>query len=143
MLFRSILLRVVSNGPDLVALDVHTDARMLGFTAVLAMVTGILFGLAPAWRAARVEVASTLKENSRGVMGGGRRISLGKVLVAAQIAISLLLLIGAGLFIRTLRNLRNVQLGYAREKLVLIDIDATSAGYKDATAADLYSRLLD
>jgi predicted permease len=117
--------------------------RVLGFTAALAIATGILFGLAPAFRAARVEVASTLKENSRGVMGGGGRISLGKVLVAAQIAISLLLLIGSGLFIRTLRNLENVQLGYAREKLVLIDIDATSAGYRGVTAADLYTRLLE
>jgi predicted permease len=137
-----VLLRVVSNGPDPIPLDVHTDVRVLGFTAALAVVTGILFGLAPAFRAGRVEAASTLKENSRGVMGGGGRVSLGKALVAAQIAISLLLLIGSGLFIRTLRNLQNVQLGYAREKLFLIDVDATSAGYRGATAADLYMRLL-
>jgi predicted permease len=139
----AILLQVVSNGPDPIPLDVRLDLRVLGFTAALAAATGILFGLAPAFRAARVEVASTLRENSRGVMGGGGRMSLGKALVAAQIAISLLLLIGSGLFIRTLRNLENVQLGYSREKLVLIDIDATSAGYRGAAAADLYSRLLD
>ncbi len=138
-----VLLRVVSNGPGPVPLDVHTDVRVLGFTAALAIATGILFGLAPAFRAARVEVAPTLRENSRGIMGGGGRISLGKVLVAGQIAISLLLLIGSGLFIRTLRNLENVQLGYAREKLVLLDIDATSAGYQGAAAADLYTRLLE
>lgn len=138
-----VLLRVVSSGPDTVALDIHTDARVLGFTAALAILTGILFGLAPAFRATHVEVASTLKENSRGVMGGGSRVSLGKVLVMTQIAISLLLLIGSGLFIRTLRNLENVQLGYAREKMVLIDVDSTTAGYEGATAADLYNRLLD
>jgi len=139
----SILLQVVSNGPDPVPLDVRIDLRVLGFTAALAIATGILFGLAPAFRAARVEVASTLRENSRGVMGGGGRISLGKTLVAAQIAISLLLLIGSGLFIRTLRNLENVELGYGRDNLVLVDIDATTAGYRGPSAADLYARLLD
>ncbi|HLK70175.1 MAG TPA: ABC transporter permease [Bryobacteraceae bacterium] len=137
-----LLLHVVSNGPDPIPLDVRPDLRVLSFTAALAIATGILFGLAPAFRAARVEVASTLRENSRGVMGGGGRISLGKALVMAQIAISLLLLIGSGLFIRTLRNLENVQLGYSRDKLVLVDVDATSAGYEGANAADLYSRLL-
>jgi predicted permease len=137
-----VLLRLASNGPNTVPLDLHIDLRMLAFTAALAILTGLLFGIFPAVRAGRVEVASTLKENSRGVMGGGR-VSLGKVLVAAQIAISLLLLIGAGLFLRTLRNLERVQLGYAREKLILIDIDSTTAGYHDATAAALYLRLLD
>ncbi|MBZ5620516.1 MAG: ABC transporter permease [Acidobacteriia bacterium] len=138
-----LLLRVVSSGPNPIPLEVHTDMRVLGFTAAVSIVTGILFGRAPAFRAARVEVASTLRENSRGVMGGGGRISVGKVLVAAQIAISLLLLIGSGLFIRTLRNLEKVELGYAREKLVLTDVDATSAGYRGAAAANLYTRLLE
>jgi predicted permease len=138
-----VLLRLVSNGPDPVAIDPKIDLGVLGFTAALAIVTGILFGLAPAFRAARVEVASTLKENSRGVLGGGGRISLGKALVVTQIAVSLLLLIGSGLFIRTLRNLQNVQLGYGRDNLALISIDATTAGYKGASAADLYARLAD
>ena len=137
-----VLLRVVSNDTEPIALDMPLDWRVLAFTAALAIVTGILFGLAPAFRAARVEVASTLKENSRGVMGGGR-ITLGKALVVTQIAISLLLLIGSGLFIRTLRNLENVQLGYAREKLLLIDADVATAGYEGARAADLFNRILD
>jgi len=138
-----VLLRLVSSGPDPVALEIHTDARMLAFTAALAIVTGILFGLAPAFRAARVNVASTLKENTRAVSGSGSRVSFGKVLVVVQIAVSLLLAIGAGLFVRTLRNLQNVHLGYARDRLVQFSIDATTAGYKSAPAANLYLRLLD
>jgi predicted permease len=138
-----ILLRVVSSGPQAVPLAVGIDARMLAFTAALAIVTGLLFGIAPALRAARVEVASTLKENTRAATGGASRINAGKILVAAQIAVSLLLLIGAGLFVRTLRNLQNVNLGYARDRLVLVRVDATTAGYKGIAAADLYLRLLD
>ncbi|MGH9663867.1 MAG: ABC transporter permease [Bryobacteraceae bacterium] len=138
-----ILLRVVSNGPQPVPLDVHTDVRVLGFTLALTILTGIIFGLAPTLRGMRVDVASTLKENSRSLIGRGGRVNLGKVLVAGQIAISLLLLIGAGLFIRTLQNLKNVQLGYSREKLIVAGVDSVTAGYKGAAAADLYMRLLD
>ncbi len=139
----SILLRLVSNGAAGVPLEVHTDARILGFTAALAILTGILFGLAPAFRAARMDVAPTLKENSRGASGSTSRVSLGKILVTAQIAISLLLLIGAGLFIRTLRNLKSVQLGYAPDKLIVMYVDAVTAGYKDNAAAGMFLRLLD
>ena len=137
-----ILVRMVARGSDSMVLNVHPDARVLAFTAGLALLTGLLFGLAPALRASRVPLASTLKENSRGVTGGGR-VSLGKVLVVAQIALSLLLLVGSGLFIRTLRNLQNVQLGFPREKLLVVGVDALTAGYKGPAASDLYNRLLD
>ncbi|MEO7142862.1 MAG: ABC transporter permease, partial [Bryobacteraceae bacterium] len=138
-----ILLRIVSSGTSAVPLDVRMDVRVLGFTFGLSILTGVLFGLAPAFRAVRVDLAPTLKENSRGVIGRAGQISLGKILVVGQIAISLLLLIGAGLFIRTLRNLENVALGYQRAKLVVVYIESVSAGYKDQAAADLYLRLLD
>ena len=136
-----ILLRVASSGPQPLPVEIHVDLRVLGFTAALALLTGILFGLAPALRAVRVNVGPILKDSSRGVTSGGRRVSLGKALVVAQIAISLLLLIGAGLFLRTLGNLHRVDIGYPREKLLLVDIDGVSAGYKDHAAADLYLRL--
>jgi predicted permease len=135
-----LLLRLIS-GAQGVPLEVHPDARMLGFTAGLAILTGILFGVAPALRATRFDVAPALKENARG-LSGGSRVTLGRLLVVAQIAISLLLLIGAGLFIRTLSNLRSVDLGYRRENLVVIDIDALTAGYKGERAMVLYNRLL-
>ena len=136
-----LLVRLVSGGERL-QLDVHTDFRVLAFTAALAVLTGILFGLAPALRATSFDVAPALKENSRGVTGGSR-VTLGKLLVVAQIALSLLLLIGAGLFVRTLRNLQSVDLGYARENLVVVGVDSLTAGYKDERALALYNRLLD
>jgi predicted permease len=136
-----LLLRLIA-GSQGVPLEVHPDARMLAFTGALAILTGILFGVTPALRATRFDVAPALKENARGVSGGSR-VTLGRLLVVAQIAISLLLLIGAGLFIRTLANLRSVDLGYRRENLVVVDIDALSAGYKGERAMALYNRLLD
>ena len=138
-----VLLRVVSSGPETVALDIHTDARVLGFTAALALLTGVLFGLAPAFRATRVDVAPVLKDNSRGLSSGASRLTAGKLLVVAQIAISLLLLIGAGLFVRTLRNLQRVQLGYSSGNLIVVPIDALTAGYKEHAGIDLFTRLLD
>ena len=136
-----LLVRLVSNG-DRIPVEAHTDLRALAFTGGLALVTGVLFGLVPALRAARFDVAPALKESARGVTGGSR-VTLGKVLVVAQIAVSLLLLIGAGLFVRTLRNLETVDIGYARENLMVLGIDSLSAGYKDQRALALYNRLQD
>lgn len=111
-------------------LIVVPDARVLLFTVAVSVVTGVLFGLAPALRATRVDVYGALRENARGVTGGTGRVTAGKVLVAAQVAVSLVLLIGAGLFLRTLYNLKNVDLGYPREKMLLVRVDALDAGYK-------------
>src|SRR5579872_7244035 len=110
-------------------LDVRPDLRVLAFTTGISLLTGLVFGLAPAWRSARVNVSAILKEAGRGLTGSSSRIGIGKVLVAGQIALSVVLLIGAGWFVRTLRNLENVNLGYAREKLVLVSVDLLSAGY--------------
>ena len=139
----NLMLRLVSGGSDSVPLDVHPDLRILAFTASVSLLVGLLFGLAPAFRATRVDVSSTLKDTSRGVIGGGARISIGKALVISQVAISLLLLIGAGLFLRTLQNLQQVDLGYPREKLLLVRVDALAAGYQDAQRAAVFRALLD
>lgn len=138
-----LLLRMVASGPNPVPLDVHLDARILAFTAGISIFAGLLFGLIPAYRATSVDVSSTLKENSKGVIGSGARITIGKALVISQVAISLLLLIGAGLFLRTLQNLQLVDLGYAREKLLLVRIDALEAGYKDVPRAAVFRTLLE
>ena len=139
----NLMLRLVSGGSDSVPLDVHPDLRILAFTASVSLLVVLLFGLAPAFRATRVDVSSTLKDTSRGVIGGGARISIGKALVISQVAISLLLLIGAGLFLRTLQNLQQVDLGYPREKLLLVRVDALAAGYQDAQRAAVFRALLD
>ena len=139
----NLLLRLVSSGPNPVPLDVHPDLRTLAFTAGVSMLTGVLFGLAPALRATRVDVSSTLKDNARNVVGGGGRVTIGKALVVSQVAVSLLLLIGAGLFVRTLENLQRVDLGYPRERLLLVRVDALGAGYPDAQREAVFRTLLE
>jgi predicted permease len=138
-----ILLRLGSSGGNPATLDIHPDLRVLAFTAGLSMITGLIFGLAPAFRATRVDVSSTLKDNSRSIIGSGARISMGKALVVSQVAISLSLLIGVGLFLRTLQNLERVDLGYPRERLLLVHIDALAAGYQTTERAAVFQNLLD
>jgi predicted permease len=113
------------------ALDPWPNLRVLGFTSLLSVATGLLFGLAPALHATRVELAPSLRERSRGVVGARRRrLSLGKSLVVAQLALSLVLLTGAGLFLRTLRNLQRVDLGYSPEGMLMLELDPVVAGYQ-------------
>lgn len=134
-----LLLRLVDS--DGIPLHLRLDLRILGFTSGVAILTGLLFGLAPALRATRVDLNSGLKESGRGLSSSGSRLSLGKLLVVAQVALSLLLLIGAGLFVRSLQNLQHVDLGYERDHLLLMNVDATSAGYKGARAMQLWRQV--
>jgi predicted permease len=128
-------------GGDL-QLDLKLDLRVLGFTIAISAITGILFGLAPALQATRVDLTPALKDNARGVMGGSRSL-LTKSLIIVQVAMSLVLLIGAGLFIRTLRNLQAVDVGFNRENLLLFRVDPRLSGYSGPQIADLYQRLTD
>ena len=124
-----LLVAMVGSSPGSVILDARPDLRVLFFTIGVSLLTGLVFGLAPAWRSARVNVSGTLKEAGRGITGSSGKINAGKILVIGQIALSVMLLIGAGWFIRTLRNLENVDLGYQREKLALVRVNFLSAGY--------------
>jgi predicted permease len=121
--------------------ELHMDWRVFGFTAAVAVLTGLLFGLAPALRATRVDLNSALKENTRGAKGS--LSVLGKSLVIAQVAVSLVLLIGAGLFIRTLHNLQNVSLGFNVENLLIFRIDPRAKGYGDEQIVTLYQRMCE
>jgi predicted permease len=103
------------------------DWRILTFTFGVSTLTGVLFGLAPALQSTRPNVAPTLKDESGSVVGGQARLR--KVLVATQVAMSLLLLIGAGLFIRTLDNLRKVDVGFETERLLSFGVDPSLNGY--------------
>jgi predicted permease len=138
-----LLLRLVSQGDRPLPLDIHPDARILAFTAAVSILTGILFGLAPALRATRLDINPILKENARGVSGERSKLGLGRILVVVQVALSVLLLVGAGLFLRSLGNLQKIDLGYNREKLLLVRLDSLEAGYKGASAAALYRQVLD
>lgn len=140
------LLRLVSGGPTPVPLDVHPDSKVLAFTFGVSVFTGILFGLAPALRATHVDLSATLKGTSRGFSGSGSqpgRMPAGKVLVVAQVALSLLLLVVAGLFVRTLDNLSHVQFGCDRDHLLIFSVNPLSAGYKNAEIPQLYRNILD
>ncbi len=138
-----LLVGLVQREPGSVLLDVRPDWRVLLFTIGVCLATGVVFGLAPAWRSTRMNVAGTLKEAGRGLTGSAARMGAGKLLVAGQIALSVMLLIGAGWFVRTLSNLRNVNLGYARDRLVLVGVDFLSAGYQGARLPSVFNELRD
>jgi predicted permease len=121
--------------------DLRLDWRVFGFTAAVAMGAGILFGLAPALRATRIDLTPALKENVRGARGS--LSALGKSLVVAQVSLSLLLLVGAGLFVRTLRNLQTVELGFNAENLLLFRVDPRLNGYDNEQIARVYQQLIE
>jgi predicted permease len=110
---------------------------VLGVTAALSVVCGLLFGLAPAIQATRPDVMPTLKDGR----GGGARRSMQHVLVVAQIAISFLILVAAGLFVRTLGNLHAIPLGYGRENILLFSLDARQTGHREPEIATFYANL--
>jgi predicted permease len=121
--------------------DLKLDLRVLGFTAAVTILTGVLFGLAPALRATKVDLASALKDGAG--QAGYSRSRLSKGLLVAQVAMSLVLLIGAGLFVRTLRNLTRLDLGFNRENLLLFNVFPAGIGYKGERLATLYQQLLE
>src|SRR5205814_2157777 len=106
------------------------DWRVLGFTIGLSLLTGICFGLAPAYRSTNVDMGPTLKDNSRGSSAASRSL-LSRGLVVSQIALSLVLMVGAGLFVRTLLNLQRVDPGFNARNLLLFRIRPELLGYKD------------
>lgn len=118
----------------------ETDLRTLGFMAAISVITGILFGLAPALRATRVTLSETLKDAGGSVSG---RAAAGKALVAAQVAVSVPLLIGAGLFLRTLYNLKTQNVGFNPDHLVIMRIDPVSAGYRGDEVGRAMKNLLN
>jgi predicted permease len=117
------------------------DWRVLAFVAAVTTVTGIVFGIAPALRATGVNVSAGLKENSRSI--AGTRSVLSRSLLVAQVAISLVLLIGAGLFLRTLQNLRQVDVGFDTRNLVLFRINPQLNRYDDKRTAAVYGDVID
>jgi predicted permease len=119
------------------------DWSVLAFTAGVSLLTGIAFGLVPAIRGTRVNVNDSLRDSGRGNTSGSARLNLAKCLVVAQVAFSLLLVVGAGLFLRTLWNLQSVDLGYPKEKLLVLTVDGVTAGYKAQQLTGLWRDLTD
>ena len=135
---------LLANGRDNFTLHASLNWQVLGFTFALAILTGVCFGFAPALQATKVDLTPALKEAKSGAMRGRtRRIGLSQMLVASQIATAMLLVVAAGLFVRTLSNLRSVQLGFDQENVLLFNLNARQAGYKDAAVAEFYGNLLN
>ena len=121
--------RLLAGSADGLHYDLSLDFAVLSFSLATAVVTALLSGLLPALRAGRVDPLDGLK--TRGALGAPR-LRTGKALVAAQIGLSLLLLTGAGLFLRTLANLKHIEAGFRTEKLLLFQVNPSAVGYKDA-----------
>ena len=140
------LVRLVSGGTDLIPLDVHLDSRVLMFTLSVSVLTGILFGLVPALRAARLDLNPILKGTSRGITGGGSqagRVPVAKILVVAQVALSLVLLVIASQFLRSFKNLASVQIGYDSDHLLCFNVSPLSYGYKRPEINQLFQKIID
>jgi predicted permease len=138
-----LLLRLASTGTRPIPLDATLDARVLAFAYGITLIAGILFGVAPALRAARTNLYDSFKTGGRVVSGArSHRVPLGRALVIGQIALSLLLITSAGVFVRTFQNLVHIDVGYERERLVTTRFDVRAAGYQPEQLPALYERLL-
>ncbi len=141
-----LLVALMASGRDAFSLSVTPSPRVLAFTAAVSLLTGVLFGLSPALRSTQVDLTPALKESAGTLLGvtqgkRGLRLGLGKTLVVTQVALSLLLLVGAGLFVRTLTNLENVNAGFDQRNLLLFGIDPTQDGYKGQRLVGFYQEL--
>jgi len=123
------------------SISTSPDVRILLFTLVVTIVTGLFFGLVPALKTTKPDIGKTLKDQAGAVVGGHGRLR--KSLVVAQVALSLLLLIGAGLFLRTLKNLSNLGPGFPVERLIGFNLDPSLAGYTPERMKTFYQQLTD
>ena len=138
-----VMLRFIPTGDTPIHLSTTPDLRILGFTLALSVLTGILFGLAPALQSTRVSLISSLKEQV-GTLAGSPHARFRKTLVVLQVFLSLLLLIGAGLFIHFLRNLKNLDPGFQTRNVIAFSIDPTLNGYpKQRSRLLFYKDLTD
>jgi predicted permease len=135
-----------SSGATPIPLSLAPDAHVLIFSTTIALLTGILFGLAPALQGTRVEPVQALKAGGRGFSntgGAGTGWSFTQALVAAQVALSLVLLVGAGLFLRTLRNFTELDPGFDHDHILTVWLDTHMGGYKQPKLAPLYRQLIE
>lgn len=127
-LFSRNLLKVFSANGDVLPLDLSLDMRVVAFTAFVAVLTCVVFGLAPAFRSSNADPGAVLKTGGRGMSAGRQRFSFQQMLVVSQIAISLVLLIGALLFVRSFWNLAKLDPGFREDGVLLAQVSFTSAG---------------
>jgi predicted permease len=137
-----LLLLVMTQGNSLsVTLDLTPDLRVLSLTMSVAILTGILFGIAPAWRCSREDPAYALQQNARSLGGGTGKLS--KKLIVTQVALSLVLLLGAGLLVRTFEKLHSVDLGFQKESVLEISLNPRPGGYDKLDINSYHKQLLE
>lgn len=135
---------LLATGPDGSGVHAELNRHVLLLAAELSLLTGILFGLAPALRGTDMDLATALKETrvtQRRTRHAFLPVSTTQILVASQIALSMLTLVAAGLFVRTLSNLQSINLGFNRENLLLFEVNARQSGHKDADISEFYGNL--
>src|SRR5205085_9715194 len=137
---RGLLALVPQQGQPLL-ITASPDPRILAFTFALTFVTGIVFGLLPALRASRPDPWTTLKDTMGSIAGTGGSLFLRKGLVTSQVALSFLLLFGAGLFVRSLQNLKTTDTGVALDNLVTFQLAPALSGYSNERATIFYRDL--
>jgi macrolide transport system ATP-binding/permease protein len=129
------------SGPPL--LDARLDWRVLTFTTTLSLMTGFLFGLVPAWHASKPNLTMALKEETTGFGSGSGRVRLRGALVSAQIALSLVVLVCAGLCVRSLQKLQRIDAGFDTAKVLVMGLNLSLNGYKEEQGRQFYANLLE
>jgi predicted permease len=135
------LLSALPGDPAVRNISAQPDWRVAAFALALAVTTALIFGLAPAFQATRATVTTTLKDEAGSVAGGGRQARLRRALVIGQVAMSMLLLAGAGLFARSLFNLKSIDPGFRVESLIAFSVDPSLSGYDPARTRSYYLRM--
>jgi predicted permease len=136
------LLRFLPTDPSMMGISSQPDGRVLLFALALSVFTGVLFGIVPSLQATKTDLASTLKDQASGVVGGGLgHLRLRKSLVVSQVALSLMLLIGAGLFARSLYNVKNIDSGIRTDHLISFAVQPSLNGYNQERMRSLFERL--
>ena len=137
------LVATLSTRTSTVALDLSMDWRVAAFTATVGILTGLLFGVAPALRGTSLSPADALRDHSRGIVSGGGRFNFGHGLVALQVALSFILVFGATLFVRTLVGLTNQGLGFESQRVLLATVDLRRTGVKEDQRWPVYQQIRD
>jgi len=139
----ALLVRFVSTTTNRVFLDLSMDGRVLGFAAAMGIVTGLLFGLLPAWRATRVSLTSAMKGGEEQPSESRSQFRSGRWIVAVQVALSLVLLVGTGLFVRTFTNLLTLNPGFDRKNVLMVSVNVHNAGISPGARVSFYGQVLE
>ncbi len=137
-----LIVNQIAGATALVTLDIGLDWRMLGFTGIVAIATTLVFGIGPTMLATRVPPMEAMKEQGRGTVSG-RQAKVAGSLVLTQVSLSLLLLVAAGLFVRTFVSLAQVELGFVPDRVLVMNVGAQRTGVEPAQRGALYERMRD